>query len=74
MILNRGQEVLAIEAEAIHGLRLRLGGEFVRVAEAILACQGRVIVTGIGKSGLIGRKIAATFAEHGHARVLPPSR
>ncbi len=64
-ILARGREVLAIEAEAILGLERRLGEEFTRVVEAILACRGRVIVTGMGKSGLVGRKIAATFASTG---------
>ena len=65
MILARGREVLSIEAEALLSLRQRLDGEFVRVVEAILACQGRVIVTGIGKSGHAARKIAATFASTG---------
>lgn len=65
MIIERGREVLAIEAAAILGLRERLDGEFARVVEAILACQGRVVVTGMGKSGLVGRKIAATFASTG---------
>ena len=64
-IVARGREVLTIEAEAILGLQRRLGEEFARVVEAILACRGRVIVTGMGKSGLVGRKIAATFASTG---------
>lgn len=64
-ILARGREVLSIEAAAILGLRERLGEDFVRVAEAILSCQGKVVVTGIGKSGHVGRKIAATFASLG---------
>lgn len=65
MILERGREVLAVEAAAVLKLRDSLGGEFVRVVEAILACHGRVVVTGMGKSGLVGRKIAATFASTG---------
>ncbi len=64
-IVSRGREVLTIEAQAIESLRSELGEEFVRVAEAILDCQGRIIVTGMGKSGLIGRKIAATLASTG---------
>lgn len=65
MILERGREVLAVEAEALQRLKDGIGPEFVRVVEAILACPGRVIVTGMGKSGHIGRKIAATFASTG---------
>ncbi|NLG84370.1 MAG: SIS domain-containing protein [Firmicutes bacterium] len=64
-ILARGREVLSIEAAAILGLRERLGEDFVRVAAAILACPGKVVVTGIGKSGHVARKIAATFASLG---------
>ena len=64
-IVSRGREVLAIEAQAIESLRSELGEEFARVAEVILDCQGRIIVTGMGKSGLIGRKIAATLASTG---------
>lgn len=63
--MSRGREVLTIEAEAIQNLRLRLGEEFVRVTEAILDCRGRIIVTGMGKSGHVGRKIAATMASTG---------
>ena len=65
MILDRGREVLAVEAEALRRLGRELDESFVRVVEAILACRGRIIVTGIGKSGHVGRKIAATFASTG---------
>ncbi len=57
--------VLRIEAEAIEGLLARLDERFDRAVELLLGCKGRVIVTGMGKSGLIGRKIAATFASTG---------
>ena len=58
-ILRHAREVIRIEAEAVQGLLDRLDDNFVRAVEALLACQGRVVVTGIGKSGLVGRKIVA---------------
>jgi arabinose-5-phosphate isomerase len=59
------RRVLRIEAEAIEGLLARLDERFDRAVELLLGCKGRVVVTGMGKSGLIGRKIAATFASTG---------
>jgi arabinose-5-phosphate isomerase len=59
------ERVLRLEAEAILGLVPKLDDRFTHAVEALRACAGRVIVTGIGKSGLIGRKIAATFASIG---------
>lgn len=59
------ERVLRIEAEAIQGLIERLNGNFERAVETLFACTGRVIVTGLGKSGLIGRKISATLASTG---------
>jgi arabinose-5-phosphate isomerase len=64
-ILELAQRVLSIEADAVARLGERLDGEFVRAVELILACHGRVIVSGIGKSGHIARKIAATMASTG---------
>ena len=58
-------DVLNIEAEAIKALIPRIDEEFNRAVEMILACRGKVIVTGMGKSGIIGRKIAASFASTG---------
>ena len=58
-------EALASEAVAIGEVAADLGADFVRAAEAVLACRGRVIVTGMGKSGHIGRKMAATLASTG---------
>jgi arabinose-5-phosphate isomerase len=57
--------VLRLEAEGILGLVPRLGEAFGRAIDLLLGCRGRVIVTGMGKSGLIGRKIAATLASTG---------
>ena len=64
-ILRHGREVIRIEAEAVQGLLERLDENFVRAVEMILACPGRVVVTGIGKSGLVGRKIVATLTSTG---------
>jgi arabinose-5-phosphate isomerase len=59
------REALDIEAAALHRVRQRLDGSFARACEIILACSGRVVVSGIGKSGHIARKIAATLASTG---------
>ncbi len=59
------ERVLRIEADAILGLISKLDERFERAVELLRACAGRVIVTGMGKSGLIGRKIAATLASTG---------
>jgi len=63
--LQLAQRVLHIEASAITALANRLNGDFTRAIEIILASHGRVIVSGIGKSGHIARKIAATMASTG---------
>jgi arabinose-5-phosphate isomerase len=63
--LEMARRVLRIEADAVTALAGRLGTEFDRAVKLILACHGRVIVSGIGKSGHIGRKIAATMASTG---------
>ncbi len=57
--------MIRIEAEAVQGLLDRLDENFVQAVEALLACRGRVVVTGIGKSGLVGRKIVATLTSTG---------
>lgn len=63
--LATAKRVLRIEAEAISGLIERLDDRFEKAVELLYACKGRVVVTGLGKSGLIGRKVAATFASTG---------
>src|SRR5271156_6821750 len=65
MSLATAKRVLRIESEAIAGLIERLDERFERTVELLYACKGRVVVTGLGKSGLIGRKIAAAFASTG---------
>ena len=64
-ILETAREVLLNEAEALLCIKEKLNGEFVAAVEMILACSGKVILTGIGKSGIIAKKIAATFASTG---------
>ncbi len=63
--LAMARRVLRIEADAVLALADRLGDEFPRAVEAILRCKGRVVVSGIGKSGHIARKVAATLASTG---------
>ena len=60
-----GREVIQIEAETLQTLAKRVDGQFAEACRLILACTGRVIVTGMGKSGHIGGKIAATLASTG---------
>ena len=64
-ILERGRRVLRMEAAALAALEERLDGRFAAAVRAILEAPGRVIVSGVGKSGVIGRKIAATLTSTG---------
>lgn len=64
-IREAARKVLRIEAEAVTALEARIDDDFVRAVEMILACSGRVVITGMGKSGLICQKIAATMASTG---------
>ena len=64
-LLAMADRVLRLEAESVGALRSRLDDRFVRAVELMHGCRGRVIVTGMGKSGLIGRKIASTLASTG---------
>ena len=59
------KNTLEIEAAMLNEAKERLGDEISRAVETILSCRGKLIVTGVGKSGLIGAKIAATFASTG---------
>ncbi len=63
--LRLAQQTFDIEAAAVLGLKARTGEAFARAVEAILGVRGRVVVMGMGKSGHIGRKIAATLASTG---------
>jgi arabinose-5-phosphate isomerase len=64
-IAERGRRVLHLEQEALAALENRIGDDFVRAVELMHSCKGRLIVCGVGKSGLIGRKIAATLTSTG---------
>jgi arabinose-5-phosphate isomerase len=63
--LHRAREVLQIEAESILALKERLGDEFLQLVGMILGLRGKVVVTGVGKSGIVGQKIAATMCSTG---------
>lgn len=64
-LLNAGRQTLMLELQEASHLPERLGDDFVRAANIILHCEGKVVVSGIGKSGHIGKKIAATLASTG---------
>lgn len=64
-IIASGLRTLRLEQEAVAALADRIGADFVRACRLVLSCQGRVVVTGMGKSGHIGHKIAATLASTG---------
>ncbi|HYD50816.1 MAG TPA: SIS domain-containing protein, partial [Terriglobales bacterium] len=63
--LRSARRVLQIEADAIHALRQRLDSNFERAVDLLGTSTGKVIVTGMGKSGIISRKIAATLSSTG---------
>lgn len=63
--LARAREVLNVEARAIERLRDRVGEPFLRAADLVRACEGHVVVTGMGKAGKVGEKISATLASTG---------
>ncbi len=65
MITDNARHVLEIEAQAILALAERLNGQFVDAVRMVLECRGRVVMTGMGKSGAIARKLAATLASTG---------
>lgn len=63
--LEEAREVLSVEIEGIEAVRDSLGEDFRSAVELFLSCKGRVVITGLGKSGLVGRKIAATLSSTG---------
>jgi arabinose-5-phosphate isomerase len=65
MSLDTARRVLRIEAQAIHEVMARLDGTFERAVGLLFACKGRVAVTGMGKSGIVGKKISATLSSTG---------
>jgi arabinose-5-phosphate isomerase len=64
-LIESAKRVLKIESDAVAGLIERIDDRFAKVVQALDQCQGHVVVTGMGKSGLIGQKIAATFSSIG---------
>jgi arabinose-5-phosphate isomerase len=64
-LIERGRRVLAAESEAVAALESRLDTDFARACRLLLGCEGRIVVTGMGKSGHVGNKIAATLASTG---------
>ena len=72
--IEKGKEVIRIEARAVAELESKIDGTFSKAVELILSCKGRVIITGMGKSGLVARKIVATMNSTGTAAIfLHPS-
>lgn len=65
MVIEQAKKVLRIEADAISSLIERIDLSFVKAVDLVWSCRGKVIVTGVGKSGLIGQKIASTLASTG---------
>ena len=65
VLVECGRRVLSLEAEALRASESALGEPFARAVRLLAACTGRVIVAGVGKSGLVGRKMAATFTSTG---------
>ena len=64
-LLSLGRSVIRVEAAAVAQLESRIDEAFVRACQLLIACKGRIVVCGIGKSGHIGAKLAATFASTG---------
>ncbi len=63
--LKQAREVLLLEAECVKRQAEIIGDDFIKAVELIIRCQGRVVVTGMGKSGLVGRKVSATLSSTG---------
>ncbi|MCQ4254313.1 KpsF/GutQ family sugar-phosphate isomerase [Stutzerimonas stutzeri] len=66
-LIETAQRTIRLEVEAVEQLNARIDSSFVKACELILSCKGRVVVVGMGKSGHVGRKIAATLASTGTA-------
>jgi arabinose-5-phosphate isomerase len=64
-LLETARNTLQLEARALEGVAMRLDGSFVKTIELMLSCTGKVVVTGVGKSAIIGQKLVATFNSTG---------
>ncbi len=72
--IEKGREVVRIEKDAVAALEQRINADFARAVDLLYACEGRVIITGVGKSGIVARKIVATMNSTGTPAVfLHPS-
>ena len=69
MSIEKAKEVIRIEAEAVRALEARIDERFQKAIQILLNCKGRVIVTGMGKSGIIAKKIASTLCSTGTAAI-----
>src|SRR5208282_3904434 len=65
MSLETARKVLQIEAKTLNDLIARLDEKFLRAVDLLISCRGRVVVAGMGKSGLVGQKISATLSSTG---------
>ncbi|MDR2050938.1 MAG: KpsF/GutQ family sugar-phosphate isomerase [Deltaproteobacteria bacterium] len=63
--VESGRRTIDVEIEGLMAVKMRLGSAFSQAVELLAACKGRVVISGLGKSGLVGRKIAATFSSTG---------
>lgn len=64
-IIEQALRVLDVEAQAIQGMKARIGEDFEKIVKMICACDGKLVITGMGKSGQIARKLASTFSSTG---------
>ena len=65
MSIEEAKEVLLVEEQGLAAVREKIGNEFVKAVESVQSCAGRLVITGIGKSGLVGQKISATLNSTG---------
>ena len=70
---RRARHVLDVELAGLTAVRDRIGASFDRAIDVLHACRGKVVVTGVGKSGLVARKIASTLASTGTPALKPAS-
>ena len=65
MTIQKAKEVIKIEAQAVSNLAKKVDQRFVKAVDMVVKCRGRVIIAGMGKTGIVGRKIAATLSSTG---------
>ena len=72
-LLEAGRQTLMLELQEASRLPERLGDDFIRAAETIIHCEGKLVVSGIGKSGHIGKKTGGHFRQYRHSGLFCPS-